>query len=92
MLDFLVGLMIYAFWFAVFMNFVVLFGLRLIHVVKEQAPVKRAFAILFLPFSIGYFVDKPQKSLLHTIYQICLWLLFVSIAIGAVMMFYAHFA
>ncbi|HPJ23894.1 MAG TPA: hypothetical protein PK113_03180 [Bacillota bacterium] len=92
MLNFLVGVMLYSFWISLILNFIVLFGLRLIYVIKEGKQTQDALMILFLPFSFGYLKDVKAKSFFHTIYQIILIFVFLTIAIGGVMIFYTHFA
>lgn len=92
MLEFIVGLMLYAFWFALILNFVVLFGMRIAYVILHKKSVKDTLLILFLPFSFGYLTVQKEKNVFHLIYQIILWVLLISILLGGLMLFYTHFA
>lgn len=84
--------MLYAFWLAVFINFVVLFGMRLLFVYKEKKPVIEILKILFLPFSIGYLSLNIKGGLFDMLYKVLLVVMLLAIGIGAVMVFYTHFA
>mgnify|MGYP001430101636 CR=1 FL=1 len=92
MLEFLVGLMLYAFWTAVIINFVVLFGMRIFFVWKEKKTPIEMIKILFIPFSIGYLSLNKRRSVFDLIYKVFLIIMFFATGIGGVMVFYTHFA
>jgi len=91
MLNFLVALMLYSFWFAVGINFIVLFGLRLAKVIIHHYPLKKAFQVVLLPFSIGYLLDMTEKDPLDKYYKIAIGLMTFFILIGSVMIYYTRF-
>jgi len=92
MLEFLVGLMLYAFWLALFINFVVLYGMRIIYAYREKKSVIDTLKILFLPFSYGYLSKNIKGGIFDILYKVFMVIMFLSIGIGAVMVFYTHFA
>jgi len=92
MLEFLVDLMQNAFWLAVFLNFVILFGMRIFFAYKEKKSITDILKILLLPFSFGYLSLNIKGGTFDVIYKTLMVIMFFSIGIGAVMVFYTHFA
>lgn len=91
MLNFVVALMLYSFWFAVALNFIVLFGLRLAKAIIHHYPLKKALKMILLPFSIGYFLDLEEKDYLDKWYMISISFMTFFILIGSVMIYYTRF-
>lgn len=91
MLNFVVALMLYSFWFAVAINFVILFGLRITKVVIHHYPLKKALKVVLLPFSIGYFLDLEEKDSLDKWYRLSISLMTFFILIGSIMIYYTRF-
>jgi len=91
MLEFLVALMLYAFWIALILGTAGLFVLRLIYVLSRKPALGTALFVLFVPLSIGYFLKNPRPSRFRTLYLATVSLAVFLMAIGAVMIYYAHF-
>ncbi len=91
MLEFLVAVMLYAFWISLFLNFVVLFGLRIIYAFTNNLDTCDILKVLFLPFSFGYLSHNKAKSFLSRLYSFIIILTFFLMLIGGVMVFYTRF-
>lgn len=91
MLNFVVALMLYSFWFALAINFVILFGLRIAKVVIHHYPLKKALMVVLLPLSIGYFIGYQEKDSLDKWYRLSISLMTFFILIGSIMIYYTRF-
>ena len=92
MYNLLIHYAYYAIFIAIFINFIVLFGIRIIYVIINKIEYKELIKILFLPFSYGYLRNQKENNLLHYIYQIFIYILLVNTILGSTIIFYTHFA
>ncbi len=91
MLEFLVAFMLYSFWISIFLNFVVLFGLRIMYVFRNNLDTNAILKVLFLPFSFGYLSHNKTKSVFSRLYTFIIIITFLLMLIGGVMVFYTRF-
>lgn len=91
MLNFLVAVMLYAFWISVGIHFILLFGMRIFYSINRQLSFKESLMVIFIPFSIGLYLKETKDTSFISWYNIFICILFFSIAIGSIMIYYAHF-
>lgn len=65
-----------------------LFLLRLVEVITRRINAIDALIILFVPFSIGYFLRVPSNGFVKKIYRGLIILLFVLLLLGSFFIFY----
>ncbi len=91
MLDYLVAASILAMWVVFIGAPVILGGLRVVAVVTQRYPWPQALAVIFLPFSCGFFWLNKEKSRLKKIYEVMLGIFVFLSVYGAIFMLYTHF-
>ncbi len=69
MFDFLVGIFPLSFYIIVFTFIPLSLLLKILSVKKLQLSLKPALSVLFIPFSVGFFVIIPPEEKLRRLYR-----------------------
>jgi hypothetical protein len=92
MLNLLVAISLWAFWIAFFGFSIALLFLRTAKAILDKRTLKDSLFIIFLPCSIGLYINYREKSVFKHYYEIMVIIQFALMLLGSVMVFYIHFA
>ncbi|MDR4969284.1 MAG: hypothetical protein RG740_06670, partial [Acholeplasmataceae bacterium] len=90
MFELIVALSIYAFWFSLIIGSLTLFLIRLYIVIIKKLDFKKASMILWIPCSIGFYLNIKEESQLTKIYKSLVIIFFVSTFIASLFILYIH--
>lgn len=90
MLEFLVGLMLSAFWASFVLTLVVLPVLRISIIMMEHMHWTKALGVVLFPASFGFFL-VPGHDRLKKVYRFLVLIAAILMVIGAVMIYYTRY-
>jgi len=91
MLDLFVSIMIYCLWIAIIGGTLSLFALRLFVVIQAKLDLKQSLLVLFIPCSIGYYRQFPEKSKFKAFYQLLVIVNLLLMLIGFLFVIYTRY-
>jgi len=91
MLDLFVSIMIYCLWIAIIGGTLSLFALRLFVVIQAKLDLKQSLLVLFIPCSIGYYHQFPDKSKFKAFYQLLVIVNLLLMLIGFLFVIYTRY-
>lgn len=90
MFEFLIYLLVNAFWISLILGTLTLFVFRGLAVILYQIPKKEAWQVLLIPCSIGFFFHVKEVDWLTKTYRILIIVFFVTTLIASLFLFYMH--
>lgn len=90
MFNIMIAVLMTAFWLGL-TGPVVLFGMRLFYVITNKVKGKIMHQILWIPCSIGFFMNVPSEAKFSRIYKIVSIIAFALIFLGSLFIFYMAF-
>ena len=87
MFNIMIAVLMTAFWVSLTGPFV-LFGMRLYYVIARNVRGKIMHQILWIPCSIGFFMNVPSEEKYRKIYKIVSLIAFILICLGSLFVFY----
>jgi hypothetical protein len=92
MLEFIVWLSIISMYAIIIGTLIILPLLRLITVLVNKTSMTESLKIVFIPLSIGYYLNIQKNKTLHYIYVSLHILIFILSLFACIILFYTRFA
>lgn len=90
MFEFMIYILVNAFWLSLIGGTTLLFLMRLYAVVSYGKDIKKSLQILFIPCSIGFYLYIQELNLFTKIYRIMVIFFFVVTVFASLFLFYMH--
>jgi hypothetical protein len=90
MFEFLIYMLVNAFWLSLIGGTTLLFLMRLFSVYQYQIASKKALQVLFIPCSIGFYLHVKSQDIFTKIYRIMVIFFFIVTVFASFFLFYMH--
>jgi|GEM_PF-459622 len=90
MFEFMIYILVNAFWLSFIGGTTILFLMRLYSVVINPIELKKTLQVLFIPCSIGFYLHVKEMNVFTKVYRILVVFFFVVTVFASLFLFYMH--